>query len=602
MRILAVLFAFFSFIASPISAESPSAKATEIHWQSWDESLFDRAAAGKKLVLLDLEAVWCHWCHVMEQETYSNQNVQNVIAKYYIPVKVDQASRPDLSARYQDYGWPATVILSPQGQDLWKEAGFIEPKDFVAVLEKTAKAPASAAPAAKPSSTELQDMASLSEEVRRELLARHAGTRDTAQGGIQGVHRFLLPDPMEYALIEAAKGDTDNREWAKKTLSSNLKLLDPAWGGMYQYSTRSDWDHPHFEKIMRTQADNLAAYSRGYLVYGDGAYLDAAQSIRRYVNEFLRSPDGAYYASQDADLVQGTHSGDYFALGDKERRAKGIPRVDTNVYSRENGWFISALMTYHGATGDAAALEDGRKAARWILAHRATVEGGFRHGDNDQGGPFLADNLAMLQALVLLYQESSEREWLSHALRVGHFIKDNFLDGDLTAASPGVLSAKAQKNAKLSPVRVSDQNIELARAMMRLYQYSGVIEFKQLAEIALRYVRQSAVALEYRTDPGILLADQEYHSDPLHLTIVAKKDDPKAAQLFAAALRYFAPYKRAEWWDKSEGPLPRSDVQYPELPRPAAFVCTDKRCSLPIFEPEKIAATIELFSKKDKSL
>ncbi len=97
------------------------------------------------------------------------------------------------------------------------------------------------------------------------------------------------------------------------------KLIDPVWGGVYQYSAEGDWNHPHFEKIMQMQAEDMRVYLLGYMLWKDPAYLKAAQNIHRYLEGFLLSPDGCFYTSQDADLVKGTHSGEYFALDDAGR-------------------------------------------------------------------------------------------------------------------------------------------------------------------------------------------------------------------------------------------------------------------------------------------
>lgn len=95
-----------------------------------------------------------------------------------------------------------------------------------------------------------------------------------------------------------------------------------------------------------------------------------------------------------------------------------------------------------------------------------------------------------------------------------------------------------------------------------------------------------------RSAPGILQAGFELANDPLHITIVGHKTDPQAAALYDAALKYPAVYRRIEWWDKREGPMPNPDVQYPELPRASAFVCTNGTCSLPIFEAKDIAQQV----------
>src|SRR5688572_2322905 len=91
-----------------------------VSWQPWSEQLFARAKAENKMVLLDLGAVWCHWCHVMEETTYADPEVARLLGEKFIAVKADQDADPDLSRRYEDYGWPATIIFGPDGKELIK--------------------------------------------------------------------------------------------------------------------------------------------------------------------------------------------------------------------------------------------------------------------------------------------------------------------------------------------------------------------------------------------------------------------------------------------------------------------------------------------------
>jgi uncharacterized protein len=134
-----------------------------------------------------------------------------------------------------------------------------------------------------------------------------------------------------------------------------------------------------------------------------------------------------------------------------------------------------------------------------------------------------------------------------------------------------------------------DENIAAARFANLLAHYTGKDAYRSLAHHALAHLAREDVALSRLTEAGILLADEELGRDPLHLTIQGGKDDPAAQALFAAALRIPAAYKRLEWWDRREGPLPNPDIRYPELSRAAAFVCTARRCSLPIHRDEDIA-------------
>jgi uncharacterized protein YyaL (SSP411 family) len=95
-----------------------AADKSEIEWQPWSEAVFERAKHENRFVLLDLEAVWCHWCHVMDDKTYRDPEVVKLIRSRYIAVKVDQDANPDLSNRYEDYGWPATVVFAADGSEL----------------------------------------------------------------------------------------------------------------------------------------------------------------------------------------------------------------------------------------------------------------------------------------------------------------------------------------------------------------------------------------------------------------------------------------------------------------------------------------------------
>src|SRR5262249_52948924 len=152
--------------------------------------------------------------------------------------------------------------------------------------------------------------------------------------------------------------------------------------------------------------------------------------IARYLNDFLTSPDGAFYTSQDADVVQGEHSADYFSLDDAQRRARGIPRVDKHIYTRENCWTINALARLYMASGDKKYLDRAIKAADYVIANRSISSsagglppGGFRHDENDAAGPYLGDTLAAGRAFLSLYEATADRNWLNRAIQAADFLK-----------------------------------------------------------------------------------------------------------------------------------------------------------------------------------
>jgi uncharacterized protein YyaL (SSP411 family) len=362
------------------------------------------------------------------------------------------------------------------------------------------------------------------------------------------------------------------------------------WGGVYQYSHGGGWENPHFEKIMAMQADNLRVYALASQQFGKPEYVAAARAIARYLFTFLTSPDGAFYTSQDADVVQGEHGGEYFALGDAERRQRGIPRIDTHVYARENGWAIEALCQLHAITGDAEPLDHARTAARFILAQRALQGGGFRHDEKDVAGPYLGDTLAMGRAFLALYEVTAEREWLARARECAAFITSSFSDG-----GAGLATAKPAPNtpAAWAGDRQLDENVAVVRFAALLNRYTGDASHRALAESAMRYVSSPDIAQAKGFGTGgILLADRELATDPLHVTIVGGKKDARARDLFRVAIRHPIFSKRVEWFDAIEGPLPNADVEYPAMKEPAAFLCTNGACSAPMSSADKLQAAL----------
>jgi len=576
-----------AFVALVWSGAAPLARAEEkpkIEWQAWSDNIFEKAKAEKKLVLLDLGARWCHWCHVMDELTYSDPEVIKLLREKYIPVHVDQDARPDLANRYEDYGWPATIVFKWDGTELAKRQGYIPPKPMASMLQAFVDDPTPGPSVVNEAPIVSASEAALTQEQRAAARKFFVDAYDTERGGWGSVHHYLNWDAIEYCLTDS---DPKLVAMGVQTMKSGLKLIDPAWGGVYQYSTDGDWDHPHFEKIMPFQAENIRVFSLAASLRREPEWLAPAKKIRSFLNLFLTSPEGAFYVSQDADVVQGEHSGEFFALSDAERRKKGIPRVDMHQYSRENGLAITGLCALYAATGDADVLAEARHAAEWIMAHRALPDGGFRHDEMDAAGPYLADSLAMGRAFLALYTVTAERPWLAKAEQVGTYIDAHF------RGESGFITAAKAEGAPLTPKPQVDENIWVVRFTNLLHHHTGKAPYRAMAEHAMKLIASPAmVERQGFATSGILLADRELTMEPAHVTVIGKKDDPDAKNLFAAALKNAPGYARIEWLDDREGPLPRSEVEMPKLPKAAAFVCANGACSLPLQTPEKIAARL----------
>ena len=597
MRIIVSLLLSL-FITSIVHASAPPTK-DGVQWRDFNDAAFAEAKRDGKLLILDLEAVWCHWCHVMEAKTYSDPVVQKILKDHYIALKVDQNNRPDLARRYQDFGWPATIFFNADGTELVKRAGYIPPEAMAKLLQAIVDDPTPEQGAPVKQQKKFASSALLTESVKKQLQKSHVDAYDPVYGSLKLGQKYLERDSVEYDLLLARSGDKQAEKRAIHTLDAAMALIDPVWGGVYQYSTGGKWDYPHFEKIMPSQAGYLKIYAMAYRQFGDKKYLQAATRIADYLETFLMSKEGVFYTSQDADLVQGVHSREYFDLDDKSRRAKGIPIIDKHQYAQENGWASDAMVSLYQATGNKHYLALAQRSMRWVEKNRAMANGGYRHDQVDKGGPYLGDSIAAAEANLALYQATGNRKNLKRARKAVEYIDKTFRYAGEKGA--GYAVSYAPENAIIRPQPHIDENIAVSRLAIRVFHLSGDKQYKNIAERAMRYLATEEIATSRLTEAGILLLAYELATDPTHITIVGGKQDRASKTLYQQALTYPGSYRRIEWWDKSEGDMPNPDVQYPALPKAAAFACANQRCSLPVFDKADIHPMVDaLYGRNPK--
>jgi uncharacterized protein YyaL (SSP411 family) len=586
-----------------LSGLAAIAAEPEIKWQDYNTQAFKQAQSEKKLLLLDLEAVWCHWCHVMDQETYHNPQIIQAITEHFIPLRVDQDARPDLANRFRDYGWPATIVFSADGTPLVKRSGYIEPGEMKTLLAKIAASPiaekdddlpessASTAAQADVKTDSKHFPPSLKQSLEKDYLSLY----DKKQGSWgQGQQKFIDGVSVEEAIYRAQHGDANAKHMALQTLAQERHLIDPIWGGASQYSTGGVWTHPHPEKLMSVQADALKAYALAYSEWKRPEDLKSAQQLSNYMRTFLRDEKtGVFFVSQDADVKGNIDNEAYYKLSDTERRKIGIPQVDRHIYARENGWAIEALSHTYQMTQDDDSLEAALKAAVWIMSHRQRSDGGYTHGAVLAAQPlYLGDNLAMGQAFLSLYISTGDKSWLQEAVNTANFIDNQFRKENV----PGYWTMEVQKT-DTPPFLDRDENLQLARWSHLLAQVSGRKEPQQMAENALKAIAQNPSLAESSFPALPLLANEELEQAPLHVTIIGAKSDPLSLKLFKTAIAYPTYFKRVDWWDKSEGPMVNPDVVYPSRKTAAAYICTNNRCSLPIEDPTLIRERIDSLNK-----
>jgi uncharacterized protein YyaL (SSP411 family) len=392
-----------------IAAARENGRARGFVWKPWSGEAFAEARRDHKLILLDGAAEWCHWCHVMDETTYRDPEVGRILRERFVTIRVDVDEHPDLAERYGAWGWPATIVFSPEAEEVGKYRGYLPADELRRLLGEAEEA---VKQGGHPAATEKvgpadapPPPAALGWIAGRALLDLDS-YYDDKEGGWGHKQKAPLGANAELEVARAGHGDAAALARAVFTLGKQRRLIDPVWGGIYQYSAGTTWDEPHYEKLMTFQAANLEAYARAHARTKDPALLADARAIARYMGTFLSNAEGAFLVSQDADT--GAHDehatfvdGDvYYRLADRERRALGLPRVDDHVYGHENGIAIAAFVALYEASPDPAVLERARLSAGVVQRLLVSPDGAVKR--TSQGARYLADAASFGRALARL--------------------------------------------------------------------------------------------------------------------------------------------------------------------------------------------------------
>jgi len=329
-----------------------SAVHQPVNWHQWGAEAFERAKREDKPVLLDIGAVWCHWCHVMDRESYEDPELAAIVNEHFVAIKVDRDERPDVDSRYQaavqsisgQGGWPLTAFLTPDGRpyfggtyfprgDRYGRPGFERVLLTMADVWKTRRDEAVESADSVFAAIEHGEAfdgreGSLSLGIVDKLLTSTVGQFDPRHGGFGSQPKFPHPAMLDL-LIDAAgrTGDEAARQAATVTLARMAcgGVYDQLAGGFHRYSTDERWVVPHFEKMLYDNAGLLANYVHAFQSFADADAAKVARDIIRWLDEVMTDRErGGFYASQDADLSL-DDDGDYFTWTRDEAAAALTP-------------------------------------------------------------------------------------------------------------------------------------------------------------------------------------------------------------------------------------------------------------------------------------
>src|SRR6202041_451733 len=331
-----------------------SAMHQPIQWHEFGEEAFAAARAADKPVLLDIGAVWCHWCHVMDRESYDDPEVAAIVNENYIAVKVDRDERPDIDSRYQvavaslsgQGGWPLTAFLTPDGKPFYGGTYFPPADGYGRPSFK--RGLLSIAAAYREKNGDVMEQAHLVESAvaRTESLSAGGAVSasvidaivesarkmfDEANGGFGNAPKFPHPATLDLVMEQYARtsdggvgnGNEELRTIFVHTLEKMARggVYDQLAGGFHRYSVDERWIVPHFEKMCYDNSELLKNYVHAYQATGNEFFADVARDIIRWMDEWLSDrAHGGFYASQDADYSM-DDDGDYFTWTLEETKA-----------------------------------------------------------------------------------------------------------------------------------------------------------------------------------------------------------------------------------------------------------------------------------------
>jgi uncharacterized protein YyaL (SSP411 family) len=326
-------------LAQAASSYLRSAMHQPIHWHEWGPEAFATAQRENKPILLDIGAVWCHWCHVMDRESYESPEIAAIINEHFIAIKVDRDERPDVDSRYQSAvqaisgqgGWPLTAFLTPEGKPFYAGTYF-PPQDyqgrpsFRRVLLTLAQAyrekhgdVMESAESVMGAISQAEGFAGKSGSLKPELIDAMVESTvklfDPEHGGFGSSPKFPHPSGMDLLMQRSA--ETGNEQLLNVITTSLEKMArggvyDQLAGGFHRYSVDEHWIVPHFEKMSYDNSELLKNYVHGYQLTGNEFFAFVAKDIVRWMDDVLTDREhGGFYASQDADVTL-EDDGDYF--------------------------------------------------------------------------------------------------------------------------------------------------------------------------------------------------------------------------------------------------------------------------------------------------
>jgi uncharacterized protein len=564
-------------------------RAHEIHWQPWGESAFAHAQEQAKPVLLAISAVWCHWCHVMDETSYSDPAVIEQINSRFVPVRVDNDQRPDVNARYNMGGWPTTALLTPEGEVLYggtyippdamrqvlaRVDGFYsQPDNRLEIAKQVLEMKAArAARARTPAGGDLDA------HTAGNVFAMLSSAFDEEYGGFGTDQKFPHVSGLHFLLdYYARRHDGRAQAMVQRSLHAMAGggMYDKVEGGFFRYSTTRDFTVPHFEKMLEDLGGLLHVCARAAAMFDDAKLRSVAVDVKRYLDEHLWNAGfGGYGGSQDADEQ-------YYELDAAGRAQLTQPYVDQTIYTAWNAQVARALLLsaplVKPAGADVAAWTERGIAILETLWDKLLADGmmcRYFDGSAHVRG-LLVDQAWSAWAALAAFESSGETRWLERTR--------GLIASAAVLYDPSAEGYLDRVKGDDDPGRIAEQTIAIednalmARVLIDLAAHTGDVRLLDRAQAMLRrYARDYQQFGLFAA--GYASAVLDLSEPPVDVHVVGPQATAQAGALRAAALGVASPPTLVDPIDPATQPERAAALGHTDGATATAYACQGTSC------------------------
>jgi uncharacterized protein YyaL (SSP411 family) len=618
-----------------------------VDWYPWGEEALARARAEDKPILLSIGYAACHWCHVMEHESFEDEETARLMNERFVCVKVDREERPDLDSLYMDAvvsltgqgGWPMTVFLTPTGEPFFGGTYYPpEPRhglpSFRQVLEAVsqlyrerridvARAAEHLVGALRTSAELRPSTDPLTEGLLLGAVRAFRRQFDPEWGGFGRAPKFPPASAVEFLLrMHARFGDEDAFAMATATLDGMALggMYDLVGGGFHRYSVDERWLVPHFEKMLYDNALLVPVYLHAWVLAGKERYREVVEETVDYMLRELRLPEGCFASAQDADtdgvegltftwapgegapeellhpfehgrsVLRGELDAETRARLHEVRRARPQPGRDDKAIASWNGLALAALSEAGRRLERPDWLEAARAVADFLLGPLSDEDGRlfrtFRAGQAKTTA-FLDDYADVANGLYELHVATGEQRYLEESLRLARLAVELFRDEE----RGGFFLSPADGERLVARGKVFDDhptpsgNSMLAYILLRLSRIYGDVELEREAVAVFRLLRSALERAPAAVGHALCALDLHF-SPPREIAIVGPPDAPVAR----AALAPYEP-NRVVAFGPAEG-IPLLEGKGYVDGEPAVYVCERFSCRAPVTQASELANSL----------